>query len=188
MSPQATPFAPGGSENDPTMLGNTPAYNPAMQQTPFTPAVNTEQATPRPGQAGGWGAAPSFRDNAATQIIPSYRPPPTFAWLVVTEAPDQGIVGEIFKINPTATSIGRTNGNDIVLPDNACSSQHAKIRAEDHEGSERTFIIHDMASTNGTYVGDKNSYRDDGSRVYHRSLQDGDYLLIGETTLVFKRV
>ena len=77
MSPQATPFAPGGSENDPTMLGNTPAYNPAMQQTPFTPAVNTEQATPRPGQAGGWGAAPSFRDNAATQIIPSYRPPPT---------------------------------------------------------------------------------------------------------------
>jgi len=188
MNPQASPFAPRGSENDPTVLGNTPGYNPANQQTPFTPAVNTEQATPRPGQMAGWGGAPSFRDNTATQIIPSFRPPPTFAWLVVTESPVQQLVGEIFKINPTSTSIGRAGENDIVLSDTACSSQHAKIRAEDPEGGERTFIIHDLASTNGTYVGDKNSYREDSNRVYHRSLQDGDYILIGETTLVFKHI
>ncbi|WP_423222447.1 FHA domain-containing protein [Candidatus Amarolinea aalborgensis] len=188
MNPQVSPNPPGGSDNDPTILGNTPMYNSPIAATPFTPAVNPEQPTPRPGQPAGWGPPPLNRESASTQIIPSFRSPPAFAWFVVIEAPDQRLVGEIFKVNVGVTGIGRTTGNDIVLPDVACSSQHARVRVEEQEGGEKRFVLHDLASTNGTYVGDKDSYREDSSRVYHRALQDGDYVLIGETTLVFKRI
>jgi pSer/pThr/pTyr-binding forkhead associated (FHA) protein len=45
-----------------------------------------------------------------------------------------------------------------------------------------------MGSRNGVYAGDRETYQDDDSRVYRHELADGDYLLLGETTLVFKRI
>ena len=49
-------------------------------------------------------------------------------------------------------------------------------------------MLFDLASSNGTFAGDKSHYRDPGSRVYRHVLRDGDYLLLGHFTLVFKRV
>ena len=48
--------------------------------------------------------------------------------------------------------------------------------------------IEDIGSRNGIYAGDKENYKEEEKRVYRHELTDGDYLLVGETTLVFKEV
>jgi pSer/pThr/pTyr-binding forkhead associated (FHA) protein len=74
------------------------------------------------------------------------------------------------------------------LSDDACSAQHARIRTETQEGQEPSFVLYDMGSSNGTYIGTKETYRDEENRKYRHELQDGDYVLVGETTLVFKKI
>ena len=115
---------------------------------------------------------------------------PSFAWLVMIESPDNNpLIGKALPLKiEGATTIGRVPGNDIVVPDRACSSQHARVRLELDERGNPAFVIHDLASSNGLFVGSKDNYRDDASRVYRRALADGDHILIGETTLVFKQV
>jgi pSer/pThr/pTyr-binding forkhead associated (FHA) protein len=68
------------------------------------------------------------------------------------------------------------------------SAQHAKIRREPSEDDpdEHVLVLYDLASANGSFVGGKEDYRE--NQVYRHELDDGDYLLIGETTLVFKKV
>lgn len=118
-------------------------------------------------------------------MLLSQRPTSVFAWLVVMDGPDKG---RIHPLKPDTTAVGRAPGNDIVVPDDTCSGQHLKIRIESQEEGGERFVLIDLASRNGTYVGSKETYRDPSSRVYRHVLQDGDYLLLGETTLVFKRV
>jgi hypothetical protein len=100
---------------------------------------------------------------------------PLLAWLVITSG---GPVGKLFALNPDITSIGRDPQNDIVLRDDACSSQHAKVKVEREE--EARFYLLDLASTNGTFV--------NGEQIYRHLLVDGDRVTIGETELVFKKV
>jgi pSer/pThr/pTyr-binding forkhead associated (FHA) protein len=118
------------------------------------------------------------------------RPEPSFAWLVlVAGAGDNPFIGKVYEIKKEGvTTLGRVQGNDIVVPDPACSSQHARIRMEAEESGNPTYVLYDMASSNGTFAGSKENYKEESSRVYRHVLQDGDYVLIGETTLVFKRV
>lgn len=183
-----------GHDEEPTVYaGGGPA--------PFvrTAMPGADQPTPRPGQQPAWQPAPSPspspqpwvgpqpgapRPEAATMLI-SQRPTPVFAWLVVMDGPDRG---RIHALKPDATAVGRAAGNDVVLPDDSCSGQHLKIRIEPQENGEEQFVLIDLASRNGTYAGAKDAYRDPASRVYRHVLHDGDYLLLGETTLVFKRV
>ena len=92
-----------------------------------------------------------------------------------------------------AAQIGRVQGNHIVLSDETCSAQHARIRVEvqkDETGqpSAPAFMLYDMGSRNGTYVGDRETYRNEENRKYRYELQDGDFILIGETTLAFKKL
>ena len=148
----------------------------------FARTAATEGATPQgpPYEAPG--------DQQAHTVLISERPTPVFAWLVVVEGPDRGSIGKVHTLHPDTTTLGRVQGNSIVLHDDTCSAQHARIRAEGRENKETAFVIFDMGSRNGIYVGDKESYRDDESRTYRHELQDGDYLLLGETTLVFKKL
>ncbi len=157
----------------PTAPGGGP--KPAWPETP-TPG----QGIPIPGQA----AAGSTQMH--TMLI-GEQPTPVFAWLVVMDGPDRG---KIHTLQPDTTLVGRkAQDNHIVLPDDACSGQHAKIRLEPTEDEEeQVFVLYDMASSNGTFVGDKQTYRDIGSRTYRHVLKDGDYILLGETTLVFKQI
>jgi len=104
------------------------------------------------------------------------------------DSPDKNSIGKVHALHPDSSSIGRAQANQVPLRDETCSAQHARIRVESQEGGEPAYVLYDMGSRNGTYVGDKKTYKDDASRTYRRALQDGDYLLIGETTLVFKRV
>jgi pSer/pThr/pTyr-binding forkhead associated (FHA) protein len=195
----------GAQENQPTVY--TGGGQPGAGPSPFVRSAlpGADQPTPRPGQPsvqiGGqppaWPpvAAPppapwvapqpgAPRADAATMLL-AQRPTPVFAWLVVMDGPDKG---RIHPLKPDTTAIGRAAGNDVALPDDTCSGQHLKIRIEPQENGAEQFVLIDLASRNGTYVGTKATYRDPASRVYRHVLQDGDYLLLGETTLVFKRV
>lgn len=182
----------GSSEEEPTKLvgpGGAPVVRPVIP--------GADQPTPRPNQAG-WGipAAPETpawyggppampRSESATVLLDQRPVAAVFAWLVLMDGPERG---RIYPLHPDTTTVGRVATNDIVVSDDACSSQHLKIKLEHSESGDTTFVLIDLASRNGTYVGSKETYRDPGSRVYRHVLHDGDYLLLGETTLVFKKV
>ena len=69
----------------------------------------------------------------------------------------------------------------MIINDPLVSRWHAEIRFE-----EEVFVLYDMGSSNGTFVGDKESYKAEENRKYRHPLEDGQYILLGETTLVFK--
>ena len=91
--------------------------------------------------------------------------------LTITRGPG---TGELFELSrATAVSIGRARANDIVLKDISISGQHCRIRPEDGG-----FVLHDLKSTNGTFVNDK--------RVSRHPLADGDVVQVGETVMQFR--
>jgi pSer/pThr/pTyr-binding forkhead associated (FHA) protein len=113
-------------------------------------------------------------------------PPPLLAWLAIVEGPGAP-QGQVFTLQ-RETVIGRTTGQ-ISLPEDAyVSAEHAKIRMEPSEEDEedQVMVLYDLASANGTFAGDRDGYRD--NQIYRFVLKDGDFVLIGETTLVFKKV
>jgi pSer/pThr/pTyr-binding forkhead associated (FHA) protein len=116
------------------------------------------------------------------------RPTPTFAWLVVVDGPDRNSIGTIHPLHPDSSTVGRVPANQIVIRDDTVSAQHARIRREVKEGQEPVFALFDLGSRNGIFVGDRETYKNEENRVYRHELKDGDYLLLGETTLVFKKV
>jgi len=101
------------------------------------------------------------------------RPTPGhFAWLVVLNGPRKG---HEFRLKDDMF-IGRDGTRcEMVLEDLAISELHARIKREDGQ-----FILHDLGSTNGTFV--------NGEQVYRRPLSDKDRLQLGETQLVFIEV
>jgi hypothetical protein len=70
-------------------------------------------------------------------------------------------------------SIGRSRVNEIRLEDEATSAQHCRIIPENGH-----FVIYDLDSTNGTYVGD--------SKITRAPLNHGDTIKVGDTHLVYK--
>jgi len=92
--------------------------------------------------------------------------------LSVTRGPGMGLVYEVKTSAPT--SLGRAKVNDIVLnEDVAVSSEHCRIRPEDGK-----FVLHDLKSTNGTFVNDR--------KVTRQPLAEGDTIQVGETYLQFR--
>lgn len=187
---QETVFTDQNSVTPPTIpLGDqprTPGSGPGFVRT--TPSGGTTPPPyPPPGGGFPFGPPPAKAAGDQTMII-AERPAPVFAWFVVVDGPDRGSIGQVHTLRADTTTVGRASGNHITLRDDTCSSQHARVRAEATEGQEPAFVLYDMGSSNGTFVGDKESYRDEGCRTYRHPLADGDYVLIGETTLVFKRL
>lgn len=91
------------------------------------------------------------------------------ALLVVTRGPN---AGSQFLIEKDVTTLGRHPESDIFLDDITVSRRHAEVRRKD--GS---FLVHDMGSLNGTYVG--------RNRVDNTQLANGDELQVGKFKLVF---
>ncbi|HLA79077.1 MAG TPA: FHA domain-containing protein [Vicinamibacteria bacterium] len=91
--------------------------------------------------------------------------------LVVNRGPG---AGKVFDLNlESATCVGRAKANDIVLDDVAVSSEHCRIRAENGG-----FVVHDLSSTNGTFVNDH--------KISRQPLAAGDVLQVGETFMQFR--
>jgi hypothetical protein len=70
--------------------------------------------------------------------------------------------------------IGRQADNDLVVSDPGISRHHAEVINE-----RGTCTLHDLGSTNGTYV--------NGSVVTEHVLRDGDRISLGSTVVEFRR-
>ena len=91
--------------------------------------------------------------------------------LTVTRGPG---AGEVYELKGRAPlSIGRAKANEVVVNDLSVSSEHCRIRPE-----EGRFVLHDLKSTNGTFVNER--------RVTRHVLSEGDILKIGESALMFR--
>jgi hypothetical protein len=169
--------------------GEQTQYADANRPTPRPDDVTAWQTQPPMPQQGAWGQPDPAAGGAQTMMI-GPRAEPSFAWLVVAgSASPNPYLGQAVPLKAGgATTLGRVQGNDIIVPDPSCSSQHARVRQEADENGRSVFVIYDLASSNGLFIGSKETYKDAASRVHRHILKDGDYILIGETTLVFKQV
>jgi len=82
---------------------------------------------------------------------------------------------ERYPLAKMETVIGRKPGVDLLLRDGRVSRRHCKILLSD-KGPQ----IHDLGSTNGTFVNQ--------AQVEKRYLQDGDLIRLGETVIKFRYV
>jgi two-component system cell cycle response regulator len=82
-------------------------------------------------------------------------------------------VGAAVTIGERPLVLGRDPACDIVVPDEAASSRHARFLVE----GPGTVVLEDLGSTNGTVV--------NGERIARRVLADGDRVILGRTILKF---
>ena len=100
--------------------------------------------------------------------------PPTGGRLVVQESPvlDEG---EEYSVDSAPLTVGRASQNDVAIDgDEFASARHVRF-----EPRRDGVWVHDLGSTNGTYV---NGVRIDAAR----KLAPGDVVRVGETDLRFE--
>jgi hypothetical protein len=164
-----------GQSVTPHSLPRQPSAPPAWTPPPPPPSPSPFQPTPGPAAAGG-----------KTVLMSAPAPQIPLAWLGVVSG-SGAKRGTTFVLG-AETVVGRAAGEALLGGDKTISSQHAKVRLEIKEGGaedEHVFMLYDLASANGTYVGTRENYHEESSRVYRRELHNGDYILVGETTLVY---
>ncbi len=142
---------------------------------------------PRPGReigaAAGSGAAALYDSDTlasapSTQQLAAGSPAAdqAIAWLVVRSGQQ---LGQSFALHPGQTLVlGRDPARaNVVLSDPTVSGLHAQIRQE-----HGRFVIYDLGSTNGTFLGGETGYT---AAVQRQPLQDGDELRLGSVSLLF---
>jgi pSer/pThr/pTyr-binding forkhead associated (FHA) protein len=93
-------------------------------------------------------------------------------WILQTSQADAEPL--TFRLSTGAVkTIGRTTGADFILDHALVSRLHCRLAAND-DGLE----VHDLESTNGTYVNDK--------RVTRARIKNGDRLRLGRVELTLK--
>jgi pSer/pThr/pTyr-binding forkhead associated (FHA) protein len=78
-------------------------------------------------------------------------------------------VGRIHRLTGVETLIGRGSDVDLLVDDDGVSRRHAKILRE----PDGTLKIHDLQSTNGTFL--------NGKRIEVEALREGDRVRIGQS-------
>jgi hypothetical protein len=100
--------------------------------------------------------------------------PPHAPRLVVAGGPVLPVGGEL-ELDSTAFTVGRSDENDVSIEgDEFASARHARI-----EPRRDGVWVHDLGSTNGTFV---NGEQIDGPR----RLSNGDVVSVGSTDLRFE--
>jgi FHA domain-containing protein len=96
------------------------------------------------------------------------------------EGPGGGAYGSLIlpdgsrvELSEDPVTIGRADDCEVQLTDKNVSRRHAEVRSEG-----AGFTVVDLDSTNGTKV--------NGARVKQRTLQEGDEITVGATTLRFE--
>lgn len=79
-----------------------------------------------------------------------------------------------YGLNGPSFTIGRAEGNDIILPDGAASSHHAVLNLNE----TGDFTVTDLESTNKTMV--------NGRAIQTSPLQHGDKLVFGDIEAVYE--
>ena len=181
-----TPLVSGGVRADATGQPGTPRPLPPQgSPAPWSPPPAPPPPAPQPPPPSSQ-PAPGPSAGGRTVLMSAPAPQIPLAWLAVVSGPGAER-GRAFVLRPE-TIVGRAAGEVILGGDSTISAQHAKVRLEPREGGaedEQVFMLYDLASANGTFVGTSQNYREDTNRVYRRELHDRDYILVGETTLVF---
>jgi pSer/pThr/pTyr-binding forkhead associated (FHA) protein len=95
--------------------------------------------------------------------------PPQTPHLAVTAGPRRGA---LIPLGDGGTSIGRGEGNTVVIPDISVSRQHVRVERESGR-----FVLYDQGSGNGTRV--------NGQSVDRHPLTSGDELELGDTRVLF---
>ncbi|RRR66843.1 MAG: FHA domain-containing protein [Candidatus Viridilinea halotolerans] len=112
-----------------------------------------------------------------TELLSQEEPPAVMAWLVfVSDGPREG---QMVRLLGSSMTIGRADDCEIQVDDRAISRQHAKVRME-RNGDEIHYVIHDLATDNGTFV--------NGNRNLPVELKNGDIVRLGRSELMFKRI
>lgn len=96
--------------------------------------------------------------------------------LVISNGPQEG---ETLPLLLSKITIGRATSNadwEVCLQDPSVSRPHARLE----RGEDRTWVLYDLGSANGTTVNGA-PVQDKG-----RSLRDGDVLTMGATIMVFR--
>ena len=93
-----------------------------------------------------------YSDQAPADPAPVAAPPaPVRAPLATLEVVNEGATkGMQFEIRAPLAHVGRGPHNDVVVGDDSVSDSHAKLQRRDSG-----WVVIDMGSTNGTYVGGK---------------------------------
>ncbi|MDQ2715228.1 MAG: FHA domain-containing serine/threonine-protein kinase [Chloroflexota bacterium] len=86
------------------------------------------------------------------------------------------IAGRAYRFHQGVTTIGRTNGNDLIIAGRTVSRKHARLWFD----SGRWFL-EDVGSVNGTLVNDNRLYRP-------VVLNDGDTIKFGDEVVIFSIV
>ena len=82
------------------------------------------------------------------------------------------VKGAVLDLDSSELSIGRDQGNALVIDEPSVSRQHCLVRP-----AERGYRIRDLASRNGTYV--------NGMPVTERALHNGDQIQVGYCAMLF---
>jgi diguanylate cyclase (GGDEF)-like protein len=112
-----------------------------------------------------WPAPACAADAETERAIPSARPiARDHAHITLLTGPS---AGEVSSLTKDETFIGRDDGVDIRVADPAVSRRHARIL----HLPEDDFILEDLGSTNGTYVG--------AEGITQHTLRSGDQIQVG---------
>ena len=86
------------------------------------------------------------------------------------------LTGHSFMLHQDTTTLGRTPGNDIVIPDGTVSRYHARLLF--HNGQ---WTVEDLHSSNGTWVNNARATRP-------TPLMHGDDLRLGDDVMLFELI
>ncbi len=146
------------------------ATPPPPPPPPAPPKVPTEPVALQPVEA-------PPRRMEKTEVRRPTRPQ-ELAWLVLLSGTH---AGKEFRLGET-TTIGRDPAhNDVVVDDSAVSRQHAKVRLQ-----EGQFVLYDLASTDGTFVKDRET--GEWVKAHKHTLANGDRIKMGREILSFMQV
>ena len=192
MAGAAGSGSPGNSEEE-TIISGTPPGSAGRRVTEDETPIAGQLA--RPATAGGQEDETIIRDlskdrsgrteettvlesggasaaNADQTVVIKARPT-VLGYLVEKAGLRAGYVHHL----RTQTSLGREADNDIVINDTRASRHHARIKLE-----ENSFILYDLASTNGTFLLNANGKTKLASP---HALVEGETIQIGEAEVIF---
>jgi len=84
--------------------------------------------------------------------------------------------GKVFELNKDQMSIGRRDGNDIVIKDSSLSGHHADIFRVERDG-KTVYVLRDNDSTNGTRI--------NNIPITEQELKNSDIILLGGVEVLF---
>jgi serine/threonine protein kinase len=171
MAPRSRPRTrAAGIEGD--LQGATAVRTPAVHDTPAAPGVCFRCGSandPRDRFCTTCGYELSARRASADRfLLPNGRP--LRCRILIRNGP---LAGQRFVLHQDVTTLGRTQGNDIILPHPTVSRYHARLEFRDGQ-----WYLEDLNSSNGTCV---NQVRIDRAAP----LMEGDELRLGDEIMDF---